>query len=143
MTDSNLITGGCHCGAVSYRLHWPASPIPVRRCTCDYCTAFNGRWTSHPDARLDIEYRTEPARYRFATRTADFLFCSCCGVHIAALSVIGDRLQAVINVNTFQPDHGLEMQESDSCFDREAVDQRLDRRQQRWIGSVSLSQIEE
>ena len=62
---SRRFTGGCHCRALHFRLDWPedAGPLPARRCTCSYCTRFDGTWTSHPDARLELieSGETEPS----------------------------------------------------------------------------------
>ena len=81
--------GGCHCRSIRYQLEWPAGSglIPARRCGCSFCTRFNGTWTSHPEAKLDMaETASQPAtRYRFATGTADFLFCAACGVVVVAI----------------------------------------------------------
>ncbi len=74
------------------------------------------------------------SRYRFGTKTADFLFCSFCGVSIAAISRIGGKDYAVVNVNTFSEPVTLAQSRSD--FDGESADDRLARRAQRWIAQV-------
>jgi hypothetical protein len=138
--QATLLEGGCHCRKLRYVLEWPAGAggIPARRCTCGYCSRFNGTWTSHPDARLRL--RREPGAtlecYRFGTRTADFLFCGACGVTIAALCETGGRLRAVVNVNTLDAAGDLEFERSDSDFEGETLEERLDRRAARWIGDV-------
>jgi len=78
-----------------------APVIPARRCTCGYCTRFNGTWTSHPDAvlRLLVASEAPPGRYRFGTQTADFLFCGSCGVTVAAVCETGGRLRAVVTAD--------------------------------------------
>lgn len=82
-----------------------------------------------------------PARYRFATATADFIFCSRCGTPTLVTSDIGGKLYAVVNVNTFDEDQDLmlQLEFSDSCFDGESVEQRLQRRRERWVGEVRFS----
>ena len=135
--------GGCHCGALRYTLEWPADAggIPARRCTCSYCTRFNGTWTSHPDARLSIAMDKEipPGRYRFGTETADFLFCGSCGVTVAALCETGEGLKAVLNVNSLDAGQEVEFDCSDSDFEGESAEQRLARRTGRWIGQVRIN----
>jgi hypothetical protein len=134
--------GGCHCGALAFRLNWPETEsIPARRCTCSYCTRFNGTWTSHPEASLEIfESPANPAlRYRFGTGTADFLVCSRCGIPVAAVCDAGRGLQAVVNVNTLAESAGVEFNCSDSNFDGEALEDRLARRLERWIAEVRIS----
>jgi hypothetical protein len=137
--------GGCHCGDIRYRLDWPVGggPVPARRCNCSYCTRFNGTWTSHPDAKLAIETGGNPTgQYRFATGTAGFLFCARCGVTVAALDDSGDSLKAVVNVHTLDRAREIEFERSESDFDGEAPDARLERRAARWIGDVTLDALE-
>jgi hypothetical protein len=135
-------TGSCHCAGIRYELQWPdtQASIPARRCTCSYCTRFNGTWTSHPDAQLTISCEGEsPAgRYRFATGTAEFLFCGSCGVIVAALCADSEGLKAVLNINTLDEDERLLFEPGDSHFDGETLEQRLERRSAGWIGQVVL-----
>jgi hypothetical protein len=137
-----ILTGACHCGAVSYELLWPDpfDAVPARRCSCSYCTRFNGTWTSHPDASLIIDTSAgpPPGRYRFGTGTADFLFCKACGVTVAALCDTSGGQKAVVNINTLDDGQNLDFDHSDSDFDDESLAQRLDRRMDRWIGTVKL-----
>lgn len=137
------LAGTCHCGAIHYQLRWPDTGelIPARRCTCSYCTRFNGTWTSHPDARLKIvcEKLSGPGRYRFGTETADFLFCQKCGVTVAAVCEIDGSTKAVLNIATLDDFDRLEFDHGDSTFDGESVDQRLERRLARWIGDVIIA----
>jgi hypothetical protein len=138
-----LLTGSCHCAANRYRLEWPAGirALPARRCGCTFCTRFNGTWTSHPEAGLEIRESAEfpLTRYRFGTATADFLFCSRCGVALAVLCEIAERTYAVVNVNTLNARDEIDFERSDSEFDGESRDRRLERRAQRWIGRVRVN----
>jgi len=140
------LEGGCHCGAVRYVLGWPESvnAIPARRCGCSFCTRFNGTWTSHPDARLGI--RVDPQHpmsvYRFGTGTASMLFCGRCGIVVFATCKLDGRTRAVVNVNTLDEGQGLELDVSDSCFDDEMLEQRMERRAANWIGHVSFREFE-
>lgn len=137
------LEGACHCNAVTYTLEWPADAqsIPARRCACSYCSRFGGTWTSHPGARLEIRHPANqpPGRYRFETGTADFLFCSVCGVVLAALDDNGGGLKAVVNILTLSGRDSLEFDHSDSHFDGEATQARLERRARNWIGRVTVS----
>jgi len=137
--------GGCHCGAVRYRLDWPegGGALPARRCGCSYCKRFDGTWTSLPEARLDIHTFGNPTgRYRFATGTADFLFCARCGVTVAALDANGGELKAVVNIHTLDDAATIEFDRSDSDFEGETRGARLARRAARWIGEVTLDALE-
>lgn len=139
---SNALVGGCHCGCVRYELHWPRSPavIPARRCSCSFCTRFNGTWTSDPDARLDIrlDQKQPLSTYRFGTQTAEFKFCSRCGVTVFVTCELDGGTRAVLNINTLDQDLEVEFDISDSCFDGELLDQRLERRKRNWIGEVII-----
>ncbi len=144
MKSGLVIEGGCHCKAIRYQLKWPEQPgaarIPARRCSCSYCMRIDGVWTSHPDAELGIfEAASRPAtRYRFATGTADFLFCSYCGITPVVTCELDGRDYAVVNVNTFDegPDKPFEFDACATDFDGETVEDRLARRKARWIGCV-------
>lgn len=136
MTDSSRrLEGGCHCGAHRFCLIWPTpGAIPARRCTCTYCLAFGGTWTSHADARLVLQRPggEAPVAYRFGTATADFLHCGRCGVVFAAVDRQGPAPLAVVNVRTLDAVDTLTWSASDSCFDAESVTDRQQRRQARW-----------
>lgn len=72
--------GGCHCGAVRFRISVPRS-LQVRRCNCSICAAsgYQHLTVAHPDFTLlrGAEALTE---YRFNTGQARHLFCKHCGV---------------------------------------------------------------
>ena len=135
-----LITGGCHCGNVSFTLDWRPDPatIPARACTCSFCTKHGGVWTSAPTGSLRVKVK-DPARvsrYAFGTRTADFRVCADCGVVPLVTSRIDDRDYAVVNVNAFDNVDASLLQHSTSTFDAEDGTARLARRQRHWIGDV-------
>lgn len=139
------LAGGCHCGALRFHLDWPEPEpeLPARRCSCSFCTRFNGTWTSHPAARLELVSRVSepPIRYRFATGTADFLICGTCGIAVAAIDATGDGLRAVVNVNTLDRPLRCELSHSTSRFDGESRTRRLARRQSAWIGRVDWREV--
>lgn len=72
--------GGCHCGAVRFRLALPAS-VEVRRCNCSIC-----RMTGYQHLTVERRHFTllsgEAAltEYRFNTGRARHLFCRHCGI---------------------------------------------------------------
>jgi hypothetical protein len=70
-------------------------------------------------------------RYRFATRSTDFLLCGDCGVYIAAVFASAAGRFATVNVNAIQ---GLQ-QVPDAMpvsYDGESPEHRASRRAQRW-----------
>jgi hypothetical protein len=134
------IDGACHCGNVRFVLAWPddARPIPARACGCTFCIKHGATWTSHPAAtlRLTVASPMHWQRYAFGTGTADFHLCTRCGVPAVATSRIAGREYAVVNVNAFDGFDATWLDRSRSDFEGESVEDRLARRQSRWIGDV-------
>ena len=137
-----MIHGRCHCGNIEFDLSWPVETdeIPVRACSCSFCTKHRGVYTSHPEAELDahIEDRAAVNRYTFGTGTAEFFVCSRCGVVPFVTSNIDGRLFAVVNVNTFDPDAALSFDCATTTFDGEDTESRLARRSRTWISNVRV-----
>ena len=73
------------------------------------------------------------------------MFCQKCGVVITAIANIDQVDRAVLNVRTLnQPEEGdppFILEESEGCFDDEDLEQRTNRRRDRWIGQVSWQDI--
>lgn len=127
--------GGCHCGNLELRLasdHTP-SELGLRTDTCSFCAKHHGRYTSDPRGELHIAVRdaTLLQRYRFGTRTADFLICRVCGVFVAAQ--MPEAALAVVNVNVLE---ARELFLANALhivdLDDESLEQRLARRRARW-----------
>ncbi len=137
------IEGKCHCGNFTYVLRWPGegTKIPVRACSCTFCTKHGGTYTSHSDAELAAVVRDEAlvSRYRFGTRTAEFYLCSRCGVAPFVTSMIEDNLYAVVNVNSFEGIDPSCFSRAVTDFDGETTESRLDRRKRNWIPSVTIT----
>jgi hypothetical protein len=137
------IEGKCHCGAITFVLHWPgeATTIPVRACSCSFCVKHGGVYTSHRDAELAAVVHDQAlvSRYRFGTETADFHLCSRCGVVPFVTSTIEDNLYAVVNVNSFEDMDPSRFSRAVTDFDGETTESRLDRRKRNWIPSVSVT----
>ena len=136
------IQGQCHCGNISYTFHWPGDDqtIPVRACSCSFCTMHGGVYTSHREAALQAAIQNDELvnRYRFGTGTADFYICARCGAVPFVTSEIDSHLYAVVNVNTFQNVDRSIFQPAITHFDDETTESRLDRRERTWIPSVSI-----
>jgi hypothetical protein len=137
-----LIRGCCHCGNLSFALVWEPEPttIPARACTCTFCSKHGGVWTSCPTGslRVTVEDCARVSTYAFGTKTAEFHVCSRCGVVPVVTSRIGDRLYAVVNVNTFENVEPARLQRASVTFDGEDEAARLARRSQRWIPNVEF-----
>jgi hypothetical protein len=134
------IEGSCHCGNLKYALSWPGSQveIPGRACGCEFCTKHGGVWTSHPEAILkySVSDPNQISIYQFGTGTADFHICKRCGVPPFVISEIACVRYAVVNTNTFDTPDSLEFIVSDTNFENETVDTRLERRISKWIKNI-------
>ena len=66
----------------------PPEDNPIRACTCSFCRSHNPRMLSDPDGSFEVQADdwSLVERYRFGTRTCDFLICRRCGVFIAAVA---------------------------------------------------------
>lgn len=138
------IAGSCHCGNISFSLHWPGdgAEIPARGCGCTFCTKHGGVWTSNPGASLRARITDAGlvARYEFGTETAQFLLCARCGVAPLVTSQIDGQLFAVVNVNAFDNVERSRLRIEPASFDGEDVAARLERRRRRWIPDVVLAE---
>jgi len=145
MTRLYTYPGACHCRNVEVRLESDKTPLElgVRTDTCSFCTKHQALYTSDPGGQLQVAVRDAHLveRYRFGTKTADFLLCKVCGV-LAAVHVPEPPL-AVVNVNVLEERAAFlanPIQVAD--FDNESLQQRISRRRQRWtpVGSFVVGQ---
>ena len=141
--NQTKIEGSCHCGNIHYDLLWPGSPedIVIRKCGCGFCQKRDGSWTSHTSAELIamIDDLSLVSMYRFGTKTADFYVCSVCGVVPFVVSEINGKQYAVVNVRSFDNVDSSTLSSAATDFDREGIDDRLDRRARNWIPIVRIS----
>lgn len=79
----DMIDGGCHCGAVRYRL--TARPTYSMVCHCRTCQRVGGApvvaWVTFPRAAFSL-IRGAPRSYR-SSPGVERLFCGACGTQIA------------------------------------------------------------
>jgi len=136
--------GKCHCGNITFSLTWEPDPveIPARACDCSFCTRHGAAWTSKPDGALAVTVR-EPSRvnhYAFGTETADFHICARCGVVPLVTCRVEGNLYAVVNVNTLDDIDPSMLQHRPASFSEEDAAAKLSRRQQNWIGNVTITE---
>ena len=138
-----LISGQCRCGNISLNLEWLPDPsrIPAWACTCSFCQAHNGVWTSSSSAKLQVQINnpTLLTRHTFGTRTADFLICKQCEDIPVVTSEIDGRLYAVVNVHALRGIPPTLLKHFQSDFDGESVEERTNRRRQNWISCVTVT----
>lgn len=103
----NEYIGRCHCGAIGFTLATARRPSEwvVRSCQCGFCRSHGARTTSDPQAnvRFNIADPSRLLRYRFATRSLEFLVCSGCGGYLGAVHRSERGAWATLNVNVMQP----------------------------------------
>lgn len=81
MNEKTEHEGGCHCGAVRFRVELDAEPR-VRRCNCSICTMKGVAMLDVPlHALIILQGEDQLSRYSFNTGEAKHHFCSICGIH--------------------------------------------------------------
>jgi hypothetical protein len=130
-----VLSGQCHCGAVSARLETavPVGELPFRACQCGFCRRHGAATTSHPQARITIAaapsaYRT----YRFGQRLSNVLLCEDCGVYVGSLIETDEGPFAILNVRGLDLP-GFEGRTPQSkTYDDETPEARTARRKALW-----------
>ena len=134
--------GGCHCGNLSWRLTsaLAAAALPARACQCGFCLRHGALTTSDPAGALGFAVRDASLllRYRFATRSAEFLVCLRCGVYAGALMEERGRWCAIANLNTLVGRERIAPVPQPMHYDGEDETARRARRSARWTPSQPL-----
>jgi hypothetical protein len=132
--------GGCHCGNIHVllRLSEPPERNPVRTCTCSFCRSHSPRMISDPAGSFELSANdwSLVERYRFGTRTADFVICRRCGVFIAAISDWSTTPRAVVNVNCLDDRALFTVTAAMHEFQGETLEARTSRRTANWMPAV-------
>lgn len=110
MDGGQVVTGGCHCGAVRFEALVREGRPEVLDCNCSMCskTGFLHLIVPHDDFEL-LSGRDALSSYRFGTGAANHLFCKHCGIksfyqprsHPEAWSV---------NLRALDDGHGLDVE---------------------------------
>lgn len=81
-TDLAEATGGCHCGAVRFRVRLADGLRTARRCTCSYCRMKGAVAVTVAEGGFELLQGAEAlSEYRFNTGVAAHHFCRVCGVN--------------------------------------------------------------
>lgn len=132
--------GGCHCGnlQVHVRLTKPPAENVPRSCTCSFCRAHATRTVSDPDGYMVVQAadRSLMERYRFGSRTADYLLCRRCGVYVGATCETSVGLRAVVNTLCLHDRVAFSQEAVRVDHEGEALDARLARRAANWTPAV-------
>lgn len=130
MAGPVLHAGSCHCGDTRFVFRTDR-PLAPRACQCGFCRRHNARTVSDPHGRVRLESGAMLVAYRFAARTADYLFCGRCGIYVGARQADGaDRLMT-LNLNAFD-DPRRDLVARPVRYDEESPEERQLRRRAMW-----------
>jgi hypothetical protein len=136
-------SGGCHCGNITVRLRLslPPGQMNLRSCSCSFCRAHGTRTLSDRDGSVEVSSAewSLVERYRFGSRTADYMLCRRCGVYVGALCETSSGLRAVVNVNCLEDRAAFTQTPAAPDYDGEANDVRLERRAMNWMPAIVQS----
>jgi hypothetical protein len=122
--------GQCHCGAIRFELE-TAKPLAPRACQCGFCRKHGARTVADPEGSAVLTLGAETTRYRFGSKTTDFLICGRCGVYVGAAAAIDGRLYVTLNLNAFD-DPRLDLAGAPVSYDGEDAAGKADRRRVGW-----------
>ena len=129
--------GGCHCGNIRVRLQLskPPQDTPLRACTCSFCRAHSTRTVADLAGlfELSADDWSLVERYRFGSRTADYIVCRRCGVYVGAVCETSGGTRAVVNVNSLDDRASFTQVPSVSDYEGETTAARLSRRAVKWM----------
>jgi hypothetical protein len=135
-------SGSCHCGNLALELESDRTPdqLHVRTDSCSFCRKHHALYVSDPEGAVHIAVREEKLvqRYRFGTKTADFLLCTACGVFVAAYTE--EPALAVVNVNVLDARDSFLVSPSQVVdLDGESLAERVARRRAKWTPVASFA----
>ncbi len=108
----NTNIGKCRCGKTKVKVYLPETldEYSPRACDCDFCTARDISYLSHPDGELEIESIDPLEVQRQGSNQAGFITCGSCKTVIAATLQLENKLVGTLN-STLLADFSL-LQES-------------------------------
>ncbi len=132
--------GGCHCGNLRVRLRLSSAPqdSPLRSCSCSFCRSHATRTVSDKGGLFEVwaDDWSLVERYRFGSRTADYIVCKHCGVYVGALCQTSTGLRAVVNVNSLRDRALFTQPPAAPDYDGETTEARLTRRSVNWMSAM-------
>jgi hypothetical protein len=141
MAAALTLRGGCHCGRLRVAFSTGLDPAAInpRACDCSFCRKHGAAYVSDPAGQLRIGM-AEPddmRRYRQGSNTAEFLFCSHCGILVAAIFDHHGRTYGAVNARCL--DATARFAEAVTASpQRLAAEDKVDRWLHLWIPDVEL-----
>jgi hypothetical protein len=121
---------------VSARYRTAVAPATwsVRACQCSFCRAHGGLTVSDPAGTLLFAAASNDKlhRYRFGTRTTDFVLCRDCGVYVGAVLVSAAGRFGVLNALALRPVPADLPAPAPMNYGEESVSEKRERREARW-----------
>jgi hypothetical protein len=117
------------------RLTRSPEELRLRSCACSFCRSHGTRTVSDPAGRADLWAAdwSLVERYRFGSRTADYLLCRRCGVYVGAVCNTPSGRRAVINTLCLGDRVAFAQNAEQPDYDGEATETRLARRETNWM----------
>jgi hypothetical protein len=102
MAETTTYTGGCHCGAVRYRVTMKVEGALV--CNCSICSKTGTMLAFAPAAALELTSGEDAlADYQFGKKRIHHLFCKRCGIRSFGRGAMPDGTQVVaVNVRCLE-----------------------------------------
>jgi hypothetical protein len=122
--------GSCHCGALKLEFVTDR-PLSPRACQCGFCRRQGARMVSDPEGSVELTLSPEVLRYRFGTKTTDFLLCGRCGIYAGAVQELDGRTFATLNLNAFENPHP-ELEAVRVSYEGEDSESKAERRRRKW-----------
>ena len=133
---ARVLRGSCHCRSIGVVFATSVDPrtLLLRACQCSFCRRHGARTTSDPKGHARILVRDPAAltRYRFGTRTAEFLLCGRCGAYAGPFMESEGRTFAACNVNVLDEQDAFERDATPMHYEAETAEERAARRRARW-----------
>lgn len=106
----------------------------MRACQCSFCRAHAGLTASDPPGSLAFVASAPDKlhRYRFGSRTTDFLLCRECGINLGARSETPNGVFGVVNIRALRPMPAELPPAQPIDYAQESVAAKLERREARW-----------
>jgi hypothetical protein len=135
------LTGGCHCKNIKVEFETNVAPEDAkpRACQCSFCRQHQSRAVSDPHGslRITVDNPEMLSRYKFGTKSIEFLVCRECGVYVAGFMAdpADDKGYATLMVSALD-DRGRYPQPSPTVYDDEDKQTRTARRRKVWTPAV-------